>query len=161
MLLAAYCTLITIQAQTGGLYGLTHSVIASGSSSDSTGGTFNLNGTAGHQVARTSSGGVLPRYDLHGGFWFQNLRPTAAGVTVSGRILTPDCHGLRNAFVKITDTRGVTRSAVSSTFGYYYFEGVQVGESYLITINSPRLSFMPLFKTVNNTLTGLDFIGYE
>lgn len=160
MLITACGSLLTVQAQTGGPYDLTHSVIAGGGS-ESTGSTYNLSGTAGQQVAGTSSGSTPPRYDMHGGFWFQTLRPTAAGVTVSGRILTPDGYGLRNAIVKITDSRGAVRSAVSSTFGYYYFEGVQVGESYLITVNSRRFSFTPLFITVNDTLTGLDFIGYE
>jgi hypothetical protein len=69
---------VNLIAQTGGTFDLRHSVIAGGGESNSTGGTFNVSGTVGQNVAGTASGGAP--YDLHGGFWFQNLAPTAAAV---------------------------------------------------------------------------------
>ncbi|QQS32895.1 MAG: carboxypeptidase regulatory-like domain-containing protein [Acidobacteriota bacterium] len=89
------------------------------------------------------------------------LVPTAAGVEVSGRVMTPDGRGLRNATMTMTDTNGVVRSAVTSSFGYYRFEGVPVGESFVMSVNSRSYRFVPRVVQVLDTLTDVDFVGLE
>lgn len=84
------------------------------------------------------------------------LAPTAAGVDVSGRVLTPDGAGLRDAIVTLTDARGVTQTARSSSFGNYRFEGVRVGETYILGVNSRRYVFTPRVVQVLDEVTGLD-----
>ncbi|MFN0139258.1 MAG: DUF4394 domain-containing protein [Pyrinomonadaceae bacterium] len=84
---------------------------------------------------------------------------TAAGVTVSGRAFTPEGYGLRNAIVTITDSMGVNKTARTSSFGYYTFEGIEVGGTYVVTVSSKRYSFSPRTITVNDAVTDLDFIG--
>ncbi|MFN0139259.1 MAG: M36 family metallopeptidase [Pyrinomonadaceae bacterium] len=86
-------------------------------------------------------------------------QPTAAGVTVSGRVLTPDGRGLRNAIVTITDSTGMTRTARSSSFGYYTFDGIEVGGTYVVSVGSKQFTFTPRTITVNDAVTDLDFIG--
>lgn len=85
--------------------------------------------------------------------------PTAAGVTVSGRVLTPDGYGLRNAIVSITDSTGITRTARTTTFGYYTFENIAVGGTYVVSVGSKRYTFTPRTITVNDAVSDLDFIG--
>jgi hypothetical protein len=95
------------------------------------------------------------------GWGLEFLPPTAAGVEVSGRVMTPDGRGLRNATVTMTDGQGVTRSAVTSSFGYYRFEGVPVGDSFVMTVNSRNYRFTPRVVLVLDTLTDVDFVGLE
>jgi hypothetical protein len=99
--------------------------------------------------------------ELLGGWGLELLPPTAAGVEVSGRVMTPDGRGLRNATVTMTDVQGVTRSAVSSSFGYYRFEGVPVGDSFVMNVNSRSFRFVPRVVQVLDTLTDVDFVGLE
>ncbi len=69
------------------------------------------------------------------------LAPTAAGVTVSGRVLTSSGQGLRNAVVTISDQAGHTQSAITSAFGYYSFTDMEVGQSYTVSVSSKRFTF--------------------
>jgi hypothetical protein len=98
---------------------------------------------------------------IAGGWGIEFLAPTAAGVEVSGRVMTPDGRGLRNATVTMTDGQGVTRSAVTSSFGYYRFEGVPVGDSFVMTVNSRSYRFVPRVINVLDKMTDVDFIGLE
>ncbi|MBX3294044.1 MAG: carboxypeptidase regulatory-like domain-containing protein, partial [Acidobacteria bacterium] len=99
--------------------------------------------------------------EILGGWGLQLLPPTAAGVEVSGRVMTPDGRGLRNATVTMTDGQGVTRSAVTSSFGYYKFEGVTAGDNYVMNVNSRLYRFTPRVVLVSDTLTDVDFVGLE
>lgn len=85
--------------------------------------------------------------------------PTAAGVSLSGRVLTADGRGLRNAVVVLTDRNGVSRRALSSSFGYYRFDDVQAGEMYVVSVTSKRYQFTPHVVSVTNEITGLDFVA--
>jgi hypothetical protein len=89
------------------------------------------------------------------------LAPTSAGVEVSGMVRTPDGRGLRNAVVTMTDAAGNMRTAVTSTFGYYRFEDVAVGENYTMGVRSRTHRFTPRVVQVVDTLTDVDFVGLE
>lgn len=69
--------------------------------------------------------------------------PTAASVTISGRVFTPGGLFLQNAVVVLTEPNGMTRTMTSGGFGYYVFENVEAGHSYVLTINSKRYQFEP------------------
>jgi hypothetical protein len=107
------------------------------------GDTGNMSG--GWSLTITTSGGGCPT--------------TAAGVTVSGRVFTPEGYGLRNAIVTITDSTGMTRTARTTTFGYYTFEGIEVGGTYVISVGSKRYTFTPRTITVNDAVSDVDFTG--
>jgi hypothetical protein len=82
--------------------------------------------------------------------------PTAAEVAVSGRVLTRDGNGLANASVLITDMKGVTRTVISSSLGYFRFENIRAGETYIVSVSSKRFQFLPQTVNVSDELTGLD-----
>lgn len=86
---------------------------------------------------------------------------TASGVSISGRVLTPNGQGLRNAVVSLIDQEGIRRIATTSSFGVFTFENVDVGETYLITVGSKRFRFAPVFIPVVDTITDLELIGLE
>jgi Putative Ig domain/Carboxypeptidase regulatory-like domain len=83
--------------------------------------------------------------------------PTAAGVSVSGRVLTPQGAGLMNAMVVLTDASGNTSIARTSTFGNYHFENVAAGQTYVLTVTSKRYQFAPQVVSVMEDLGELNF----
>ena len=127
-------------------FSISHSVIANGGGQGSTGGTFSLSGTAGQQVVGTNPGGAP--FVVQNGFWHGDLAPTAAGVSISGRITTPNGNGLRNAIITLTDSTGNVRTARTGTFGYYRFEDVEAGQTYIFSIFSKRYRFAPQVVTI-------------
>jgi hypothetical protein len=58
-------------------------------------------------------------------------------------VTNPDGILLRNAIVLLTDSQGVTRKVVTGSFGYYSFDKVTVGETYVIQVTSKRYVFAP------------------
>jgi predicted extracellular nuclease len=74
--------------------------------------------------------------------YFNLLIPTAANVSLAGRVLTSDGRGIRNAMISV-DGGSLTERlwAQTGTFGYYRFEGLVAGETYIITVNSGRFTF--------------------
>jgi predicted outer membrane repeat protein len=94
-------------------------------------------------------------------FAIQIFAPTAASVSVSGRVLTPTGSGLTNAMVMLTDTAGNTRIARTSSFGYYHFNDVAVGETYIFTVVSKRYQFAPQVVNVMEDLTELNFTAQQ
>jgi hypothetical protein len=139
ILFAATCA--DAQIATGGNYTLDQSVVASGGVTSAAGGTFKVEGTAGQAGAGTKQ--IHSPYNFYSGFWTAQtiFTPTAASVAVGGRVLTANGVGIRNVRVTITSASGVTRTAISSSFGYFQFEDVVVGETYIFNVFSKRFIF--------------------
>ncbi len=70
-----------------------------------------------------------------------SLNPTAAGATISGRAMTQSGRGIGRAFITLTDAEGSTKTATTSAFGYYRFEDVAAGATYIISAASKRYKF--------------------
>jgi len=86
---------------------------------------------------------------------------TAAGVTVSGRVTNASGQGVRGATVVITDPSGNRRSVTTGSFGFYSFENVEAGPSYVIGVTSKRYRFGSRVVNVTDSLTDVDFVGQE
>lgn len=86
---------------------------------------------------------------------------TAASAVVSGRVLTADGQGVRNADVTITDDLGVVRTARTSSFGYYQFGDVLVGRTYIVRVDSRQYTFTPQVIQVFDSLFDLDFVAEQ
>lgn len=84
--------------------------------------------------------------------------PTAAGVTVAGRILSGKNRGVSNAFVSLTDSNGEIRVARTNPFGYYQFTEVRAGETYIVSVRHRSYQFTPQIVTVNEELADVDFM---
>jgi CSLREA domain-containing protein len=96
-----------------------------------------------------------------GAYEFASLAPTAAGVTISGRVLDPKGNGVIRAKVSITDSQGNVRTAQTNSFGRYSFEGVAVGETYIISVFAKAYQYDPQVVTVTDELAEIDFIPQE
>jgi Carboxypeptidase regulatory-like domain len=87
--------------------------------------------------------------------------PSAANVSVSGKVLTPQGAGLTNAIVILTDQDGNSRTARTSAFGYFRFNEVAAGQTYIININSKRWQFTPQVISVNEEIIELNLMANE
>lgn len=137
-LFLVFSLLLSVMAQTSGQFAITQSVIANGGA-DSGGGNFGVIGTNAQPSAGTNSNGG--QFSVSGGFWQVNLAPTAAQVSIGGRVLTANGSGIQNARVTMTNQNGETQNALTGTFGYFRFEEVAVGETYILTVVSKRFQF--------------------
>ncbi len=68
---------------------------------------------------------------------------TAAGATVSGRVMTQTGRGIVNVQITMTDRQGRQRRAVSTAFGNFRFTDVAAGETYIFTVKAKRFIFTP------------------
>lgn len=91
------------------------------------------------------------------------LGPTAAEASVSGRVVTANGNGIRNARVSITLPNGEFRTVLSGTFGYYHIEDLEVGQTYILSIASKRFTFANsnMAINLNGNLTNVDFVAEE
>lgn len=147
---------LSVMSQTGGQFDLSHSVIAGGGGSASTGGNFTLDGTSGQPLAGAVS--VGGSFVLRGGFWASNFNvPTSASVTVSGMVMSISGDRISGARVTLTHQNGDTRSVLTTPFGYYSFDAVSVGETYVLTVSHKRYLFTPQILTVMEEISNLNF----
>ncbi|HQU82694.1 MAG TPA: carboxypeptidase-like regulatory domain-containing protein [Pyrinomonadaceae bacterium] len=85
--------------------------------------------------------------------------PTAANVSISGRVLTANGNGLRNAAVYLTKPNGETVTARTSAFGYYCFDDLEAGQTVAVSIKSRLYQFTPQIINLTDNLTDVDFIA--
>jgi hypothetical protein len=82
--------------------------------------------------------------------------PTAAMVSVSGRVTTSDGTALRGARITLDDGTGHRLTAISNAFGYYRFDSVASGSTVLVSASSRGYTFTPRVVTVSDAIADLD-----
>jgi glutamate synthase domain-containing protein 3 len=99
---------------------------------------------------------------IAGGWGLQFNTPTAAGVSVSGRVLSPEGRGITNAVITVSgNSLAQPISILTGRNGRYTLQGLTAGETYVVTVASRRFQFdMPSrVVTLNDNLADLDFVG--
>jgi hypothetical protein len=124
------------------------------------GGT-NANGTWSLYVREDgAAGGIVG--NVAGGWGIEFLISTAANASISGRVATADGQGIRNATIVVTGN-SLAEPLVTSTgsFGYYSFDGLNAGETYVVTVNSRRYSFSVPSRVISlvDNVVDADFIA--
>lgn len=90
------------------------------------------------------------------------LGPTAAGASISGRVVLSDGSGIRNAAISITgNSLTQPRIAKTSAFGYFSIDGLAAGETYVVTVNSKRYTFSAPSQivTLTDNIGNVDFVA--
>ncbi len=92
-------------------------------------------------------------------FKFVNLRngPTAASVTVRGRVLSPNGRGVSRSRVMITDSTGQTRTVMTNPFGFYTFGNIEVGGTYILQVRDKRYTYTPQAISLTEEATDVNF----
>jgi hypothetical protein len=91
---------------------------------------------------------------------FVNAVPTAASVSVSGRTLNASGGPLSRVKVTIQNTiTNETQTVNTNSLGRYQFDGLRVGDFYIITVTSKRYAFEPdtYSFVLNDVVENLDF----
>ena len=83
------------------------------------------------------------------------LLPTAARVSVGGRVTTADGDPVSGALVTLTDRNGTMRSCRVSSFGYFRINEVGTGETYVLNVSSKSHTFPARVITVNDQIVDL------
>jgi pathogenesis-related protein 1 len=88
--------------------------------------------------------------------------PTAADVTLSGRVVTYEGRGIANA--RVTISGGGMSSAlvfITGRRGEYRFDHLRSGETYVVTVSQPRYNFaQPTYTvTMNDNLSNANFVA--
>ncbi|MDQ3799533.1 MAG: carboxypeptidase-like regulatory domain-containing protein [Acidobacteriota bacterium] len=83
--------------------------------------------------------------------------PTAAGVTIAGRVQDADGRGIANASVIMTAPSGEQRVAISSPFGFYRFDEVSGGVTYVFSILHKRYQFQSQAFDASDSIYELNF----
>lgn len=145
--------------QSGGAFEITQSVTASGGGQNAAGGEFALDSTIGQSAAGNVLNGAP--FAVTSGFWtFTQLSPTAASVRVSGRVRNSFGRGIPRAIVVMQNASGTVRATKTNQFGYYLFENIEVGETYIFDVRSKAYTFAPIVINIVENLTGIDFTSF-
>jgi uncharacterized delta-60 repeat protein len=88
---------------------------------------------------------------------FNDIAPTAAAVSVSGRVLSKNGSSISNAVVTMTDSHGNSKRYITGAFGFYRFTDVIVGETYVINVSSKRYEFAAQVVYITEDVGDLNF----
>ena len=144
------------KSQSGGTFQLEQIVVASGGAAS--GGTF----TSSHVIGEPATGKSLMggRLQIGTGFFATPpLLPTAAPVIVSGRVLTADGQPIGGARLSLLNSAGVVKTALTNPFGYFRFDGVAAGQTYILAAIAKDHEFAPQVITVENEISDLNLIA--
>ncbi len=124
--------------------------------------TFASNAPVGSFVTATATRNVAP-FDTSEFSYAKQVAPlpTAASVTIGGRISTTSGRGISGARVAITEAGGNVRYATTNPFGYYRFAELASGQTVVVSVGAKNFVFAPNTRTFNITedLTNADFTG--
>ena len=89
------------------------------------------------------------------------LAPSAASVSVGGRVTDSVGRAIGGVTVTLTDRDGESRIARTNPFGYYTFTEVLAGETYVFTLSAKRYRFSqsPIIRTIGDEATDVDFVA--
>jgi hypothetical protein len=92
-------------------------------------------------------------------FLSPSMVPTAANVSVGGRVFDSGTSGMSKVAVTLTNASGNSQTVYTNSFGHYKFDEVPVGQTYILTVNHRKYLFpdSPRVVAVEDNLTNVDF----
>ncbi len=91
------------------------------------------------------------------GAYESQLAPTAANVSVGGRVSDSFDRIVTNARVVVTNQNGISRTAFVNSFGFYHFDDIPAGETYVFQVIHRKLSFAPQVIGITENVSDLNF----
>lgn len=85
------------------------------------------------------------------------IAPTAASVSIGGRVLDANGRGIAGATVKVSGANGLVGTSITSPFGYYSVDNLQAGGSYIFEVSHKSYAFTPRVLNVSDELRDFDF----
>lgn len=89
--------------------------------------------------------------------------PSAASVSVSGRVMLQAGNGIRNVRVTLTEDDGTVHQALTGSFGYYRFDGITSGQAVVVSVAAKRFTFTQPARIVAlvDEIADLDFVAEQ
>jgi uncharacterized repeat protein (TIGR01451 family) len=87
------------------------------------------------------------------------LVPTAANVRVAGRVLTAEGVPVYRARVTIVDQFGVAHTSLSNPFGNYFFDDIEPGQTYVVSVRHREYTFAIRTISVTDNIGNFDIIA--
>jgi hypothetical protein len=123
----------------------------------------------GAWVNRTASGNTSPNLctdnltSLSPFVIVQALAPTAANVSITGRVADASGRAIGGVSVTLTDSQGRSFYARTNNFGRYSFGNVGAGDVYIVSVSSTRYSFPVSSQAVNvqESVENIDFTASQ
>ncbi len=120
---------------------------------------------SGTWVNRTATGNTSPNLctdnltSLSPFVIVQSLAPTAANVSVSGRVGDASGFGISGVNVTLTDSQGRSVYGRTNNFGRYSFGNVSAGDVYIVSVASKRYEFAVSSQAINvvEAMDNVDF----
>lgn len=84
---------------------------------------------------------------------------TAAQVSVSGRVVTANGSGVRNAVVILVESDGTLRTARTNTFGNFEIIGIQSGQTVFLSAKAKQYTFADQAISLQDNVSGFTFVA--
>ena len=84
---------------------------------------------------------------------------TAASTSVAGVAMSASGRPISKARVTIADDSGNSQTVLSNAFGFYRFNSVPVGETYVVSALAKRYTFAPQTVSVTDQVSSLNLIA--
>ncbi len=88
---------------------------------------------------------------------YERLSPTAANVSIQGRVTDENGRGIPGTALYLTIQTGEVLVARTNPFGYYRFAEVEAGQTGIITLNSKSYIFAPFVLNITDSISDLNF----
>ena len=91
--------------------------------------------------------------------YLRALGTTASSAKVIGRVVNTKGRAVSKARVVLTDSNGVTKTAMTNSFGYYRFEELPAGETYIIGGFHKSYTLAPRVFSLTDDLTEQNLVA--
>jgi len=89
------------------------------------------------------------------------LTSPATQAEIGGRVLTTIGQGVANTRVTLTDSAGQSRTVLSNGMGHYRFGGLQIGQTYTISVTARSSRFAPVTVSLIEQTVTADMIAQQ
>ncbi|HQY68736.1 MAG TPA: cohesin domain-containing protein [Pyrinomonadaceae bacterium] len=85
--------------------------------------------------------------------------PSAAGVSIDGRVTDTSGRPIRNAIVTLNGDHGFQRAGRTNAFGYFALIDIPTGAVYVLSTDSKQFTVQPRIINVNDNITGIELVA--
>jgi hypothetical protein len=86
---------------------------------------------------------------------------TASDAAISGRVTDAYGRAISSAAISVQDITGVPKFVYTNTFGYYSVKGLEVGQTYILSVTARRFTFANPTMLINlgDNVEGANFVA--
>ena len=115
--------------------------------------------SAAMSLASSNPNNAVANADNHE-YFAEAGSPTAAEVTISGRVVSDKNRAIADTQVTLVSTAtGATFTTQTSASGNFLFTGIEAGQTYIISVSAKRFLFEPQLITANENLAEINLVG--